>query len=387
MAYPTKRSKLLRFSLAAFALSGGGFGAGCSGSGDEAAEAETASSSAALVVSTDLVISQVYGGGGNTGAPYTHDFVELFNRGTSTASLGGKSLQYASSSLNFSNAANVVALPSASVPPGGYYLVQLATQAAVGSPLPTPDLVTAGPEMLGLKNDTGKVALVDSTALLNNCGAAATPCADGGWIDFVGYGNTAAQFETAHTASLSNTTAAIRGGAGCFDTGDNAADFSVGAPAPHNSSTPAIDCAHPPDAGLPPPDAGVVDSGGASDAGAIDSGSTSDAGKSDAGVKLDAGAKKDSAVPADDDAGDTPPDDEEDADSPSPTPSSKDAGKKDSGVKSTSSITTTPTSANREASGCSVSAAGVREGSGTRDVGGLGALGLALAAITRRRRK
>jgi uncharacterized protein len=36
-----------------------------------------------------LVISQVYGGGGNTGAPYTHDFVELFNRGDAPASLRG----------------------------------------------------------------------------------------------------------------------------------------------------------------------------------------------------------------------------------------------------------------------------------------------------------
>jgi uncharacterized protein len=32
--------------------------------------------------SPDIVISQVYGGGGNSGAQYTHDFVELFNRGT-----------------------------------------------------------------------------------------------------------------------------------------------------------------------------------------------------------------------------------------------------------------------------------------------------------------
>ncbi|MDH1603955.1 MULTISPECIES: hypothetical protein [unclassified Empedobacter] len=29
-----------------------------------------------------VVISQVYGGGGNSGAKYTHDFIELFNRGS-----------------------------------------------------------------------------------------------------------------------------------------------------------------------------------------------------------------------------------------------------------------------------------------------------------------
>ena len=45
------------------------------------------------VVST-VVISQVYGGGGNTGATFTHDFIELFNRGTSSVSLAGWSVQY-----------------------------------------------------------------------------------------------------------------------------------------------------------------------------------------------------------------------------------------------------------------------------------------------------
>jgi uncharacterized protein len=36
-----------------------------------------------------LVISQVYGGGGNSGAPYRNDFVEVFNRGDAPASLAG----------------------------------------------------------------------------------------------------------------------------------------------------------------------------------------------------------------------------------------------------------------------------------------------------------
>jgi len=30
-------------------------------------------------VCTDLVISQVYGGGGNSGAPFRNDFIEIFN--------------------------------------------------------------------------------------------------------------------------------------------------------------------------------------------------------------------------------------------------------------------------------------------------------------------
>ena len=43
-----------------------------------------------------VVISQVYGGGGNSGATYTHDFIELFNRGTVAQDLTGWSVQYAS---------------------------------------------------------------------------------------------------------------------------------------------------------------------------------------------------------------------------------------------------------------------------------------------------
>jgi hypothetical protein len=56
-------------------------------------------SQTAQAISPDIVISQVYGGGGNSGAIYTHDFIELFNRGTSSVSLNGWSLQYASATI------------------------------------------------------------------------------------------------------------------------------------------------------------------------------------------------------------------------------------------------------------------------------------------------
>ena len=46
-------------------------------------------------VHAQVVVSQVYGGGGNTGAPYNRDFVELFNRGPASVSLNGMTVQYA----------------------------------------------------------------------------------------------------------------------------------------------------------------------------------------------------------------------------------------------------------------------------------------------------
>jgi len=42
-------------------------------------------------------ISQVYGGGGNTGATYTNDYIELFNNSGAAIDMSGWSLQYQSS--------------------------------------------------------------------------------------------------------------------------------------------------------------------------------------------------------------------------------------------------------------------------------------------------
>jgi predicted extracellular nuclease len=42
---------------------------------------------------TSLVISQMYGGGGNSGAPYTYDYLELYNPTASPISLNGVSYQ------------------------------------------------------------------------------------------------------------------------------------------------------------------------------------------------------------------------------------------------------------------------------------------------------
>ena len=68
-----------------------------------------------------VVISQVYGGGGNSGAPVSNDFVELFNPGIAAVSLAGWSVQYGSTT---STAAWQVTALTGSIPPGGYYLVE-----------------------------------------------------------------------------------------------------------------------------------------------------------------------------------------------------------------------------------------------------------------------
>ncbi|GGN58370.1 endonuclease [Streptomyces albiflavescens] len=184
------------------------------------------SQDAAYAASSDIVISQVYGGGGNSGAPYTHDFIELYNRGTSTVSVSGWTVQYASAS---GSAWSKTAL-SGSIAPGQYYLVQEAAGAGSAASLPTPDVTGT----IAMSATSAKVALVTSTTALT----CATGCASqAGVRDFVGYGSSASSYESAPTGTLSNTTAAVRTGGGATDTDNNSADFTVTAPVPRNSSS------------------------------------------------------------------------------------------------------------------------------------------------------
>jgi predicted extracellular nuclease len=199
----------------------------------------------AAAVSPDLVISQVYGGGGNSGATLTNDFIEIFNRGSSPASLSGMSLQYASATGtgNFgANSGQLTELPSVSLQPGQYLLVQEASGGATGSQPPTPDVTDS--TAINMSGTAGKVALVAGTTSLG-CNGESTPCDSAALariVDLIGYGG-ANFFEGASAApALSNATAALRAANGCTDTDNNGADFAAGSPAPRNSASPVHLC-------------------------------------------------------------------------------------------------------------------------------------------------
>lgn len=189
----------------------------------------------ALAISPDIVISEVYGGGGNSGAPLTHDYIELYNRGSAPASLNGWSVQYASATGTGNlgaNASQLTDLPNVTLQPGQYFLIQEAAGATPSGALPTPDLVDPTP--ISLSGTAGKVA-VANTAVSLGCNGGSAPCSPaqlGQIVDLVGYGN-ANFFEGAAAApTLSNTTSAIRVGDGNTDTDNNSADFAAGPPDP-----------------------------------------------------------------------------------------------------------------------------------------------------------
>ena len=190
--------------------------------------------------SPDLVVSQVYAGGGNSGATYANDFVELFNRGSSTVALSGWSVQYATAS----GTSWQVTTLAGSLAPGHHYLVALASGGTAGAALPTADATGTS----NLAATGGKVALVHGTTALA-CGATAGSCSAVTIVrDLVGYGSATDYEGAAAAAALSSTTAASRSSGGCNDTDANGTDFSAATPSPRTNASATTACS-----GTPPP--------------------------------------------------------------------------------------------------------------------------------------
>jgi uncharacterized protein len=176
-----------------------------------------------------VVISQIYGGGGNAGATLTHDFIEIFNRSAGTVNITGWTVQYTSPAGTTWQTTPL----TGSIPSGGYYLIQQDAGTGGTTPLPTPD-ATGG---ISMGAGAGKVALVsNSTALSGSC-----PVPNASIVDLVGYGSANCS-ETSPTSAPGNPTAVLRRFGGCLDTDNNNADFIVSTPFPRNSASPVNDC-------------------------------------------------------------------------------------------------------------------------------------------------
>ena len=193
------------------------------------ADAQSRSGNASISLTVQLapgsvVISQVYGGGGNSGAIFKNDFIELYNRSAFAIDLTGWSVQYAAATGTSWQKTN---LTTFIIQPGQYYLIQEAAGTGGTVNLPTPDATGT----IAMSGTGAKVALVNNQTVLTGSGCPFAASV----MDFVGYG-TANCSETSPTPALSNTTAAIREGGGSVDTDNNLADFTVGVPTPHNSS-------------------------------------------------------------------------------------------------------------------------------------------------------
>ncbi len=187
-----------------------------------------ATSSASFTVTVPasdiLYISQVYGGGGNSGSLYKSDFVELYNAGATTIDLSNYAVQYTSATGSVWQET----LLSGLVLPGHYYLIQESGGASGTQNLPTPQVSGT----INLSSSSGKIALTKSQTLLTG----SNPLANSSIVDFIGYGTADTYLGTAAAPALSNTTSAIRANYGNTNSSSNSADFSTGVVTPRDGS-------------------------------------------------------------------------------------------------------------------------------------------------------
>ncbi|MDX9771666.1 MAG: lamin tail domain-containing protein, partial [Tenuifilaceae bacterium] len=198
-------------------------------------------------IANHVVISEVYGGGGNSGAQYKNDFIELYNPTSTPVNLDGWSVQY--TSATGASWTNITPL-TGTIPAYGFFLIQQAAGSGGTLDLPTPDVIGS----IAMSGTAGKVALVNTTTALTG----ANPSADPSVVDFVGFGAIANGYEgSGSSPAPSNTTSIERkakststavslatGGDDEFlgngwDSNDNSADFvQQSSLSPQNSSSP-----------------------------------------------------------------------------------------------------------------------------------------------------
>ena len=204
---------------------------GCETSGENVSENGLAGalSACTLQATAAVVISQVYGGGGNAGATLRNDFIELFNNGSTAQTIGGWTVQYASAKGNTWQSTLIPA--GILLPAGRYFLIKQAL--GEGGSV---DIAFDAVGTIAMSGSNGKVALVNSATALT--GAAPTGDAV---LDIMSYGS-ATPTEGSPAGALASTTAAVRNSGGCVDTGDNSLDFTVATASPRSVATPTVDC-------------------------------------------------------------------------------------------------------------------------------------------------
>ncbi|HTP81210.1 MAG TPA: phospholipase D-like domain-containing protein [Bacteroidota bacterium] len=155
--------------------------------------------SSAFGQANHVVLSEIYGGGGNSGATWKNDFIELYNPTSTPVNLNGWSVQYASATNSTWSTTNL----SGSIPAHGFFLIQEAPGAGGTVDLPTPD-VSTGAGGIAMSLSAGKVALVSSTTALTG-----TNPTGGSIVDKVGYGATANGYEGSGPAPAPSNTSSI----------------------------------------------------------------------------------------------------------------------------------------------------------------------------------
>lgn len=201
-------------------------------------------STAQSTADPNIRISQIYTRGGEAGATFQNDFVELFNRGNVDVDVSGWTLSIA----NFAGTPPNIQISSSGIKlfnpngiiigPGRHLLIKFGGSGTNGQPITTSD-INLNP--VPLSDTGGQIVLVakDQTLPFGYCPAA--PDLTGVVVDYVGYG-IAICYEGTVTLAPPPDKALTRVGGGCTDNNDNLADFSFATPNPRTRQDGVTPC-------------------------------------------------------------------------------------------------------------------------------------------------
>jgi len=188
----------------------------------------------------NVIITEVYGGGGNSGAELKNDFIELYNTTDTPVDITGWSLQYYSATGTGKAADGNVfkILDDKSIPAYTHFLIQCAAGNSGTQDLPTPDATCE----LALSGTSGKVILYTTSEPQAITTDITSITGNPYFKDYVPYGTTAVPvWGTPMSSNTSNTTSAARKIISDATpriyqyTGNIGNDFEVATPTPQNT--------------------------------------------------------------------------------------------------------------------------------------------------------
>jgi hypothetical protein len=188
----------------------------------------------------DVIISQVYGGGGNAGATYKSDFIELYNTTGADINIGGWSIQYGSATgVAQIGTSNIDVFPAGTIIKAhSHYSIKCA-DGANGAEWPAGTFDwEPSTNVLNLSGSAGKVILMKNDTRVTPA-TLSDITSDAAFGDYLPFGTTAVPVYGSAMANLTNTQSALRKfAAGEYQyTGNIGDDFELATPNPRKTPT------------------------------------------------------------------------------------------------------------------------------------------------------
>ncbi|HEX3145316.1 MAG TPA: Calx-beta domain-containing protein, partial [Pyrinomonadaceae bacterium] len=184
-------------------------------------------------VASTLRISQVYTRGGEAGATFQNDFVEIFNAGSSNVDLNGWTLAVNTFEGSTNTTKFATFIQSSAIAPGMHLVLKFGANGTNGQALnaDTPFFADTN-----LGSTSGQIMLLSpGQSVPGGCPTQATAA------DFLGYGTTMCAEGSAATVPAANKSLTRING-GCTDTDNNLNDFAAADPNPRTLASQVTPC-------------------------------------------------------------------------------------------------------------------------------------------------